>query len=66
MRQTGLVALIVALVVTGYGCKKREPKADLYGQYKIAFESYRDGNVEIYVMNADGTEQKNLTNPHIS
>ncbi len=29
---------------------------------KIAFYSYRDGNHEIYVMNADGSEQKNLTN----
>jgi TolB protein len=29
---------------------------------KIAFESNRDGNKEIYVMNADGTGQTNLTN----
>jgi Tol biopolymer transport system component len=29
---------------------------------KIAFTSMRDGNHEIYVMNADGTEQTNLTN----
>ena len=29
---------------------------------KIAFESDRDGNYEIYVMNADGTAQHNLTN----
>lgn len=28
----------------------------------IAFESHRDGNVEIYVMNADGSGQTNLTN----
>ncbi|GIV01726.1 MAG: hypothetical protein KatS3mg015_0556 [Fimbriimonadales bacterium] len=28
----------------------------------IAFESTRDGNFEIYVMNADGTNQTNLTN----
>ena len=28
----------------------------------IAFLSDRDGNGEIYVMNADGTGQKNLTN----
>ena len=28
---------------------------------KIAFHSYRDGNWEIYVMNADGTEQTKLT-----
>jgi Tol biopolymer transport system component len=28
---------------------------------KIAFQSYRAGNDEIFVMNADGTRQKNLT-----
>ena len=29
---------------------------------KIAFESTRDGNFEIYIMNADGSGQVNLTN----
>lgn len=29
---------------------------------KIAFTSDRDGNFEIYIMNADGTDQANLTN----
>ena len=28
---------------------------------KIVFESWRDGNGEIYIMNADGSKQKNLT-----
>ncbi|MBI2919427.1 MAG: PD40 domain-containing protein [Chloroflexi bacterium] len=28
----------------------------------IAFTSDRDGNFEIYVMNADGTDQRRLTN----
>jgi len=28
----------------------------------IAFTSRRDGNLEIYVMNADGSQQRNLTN----
>jgi dipeptidyl aminopeptidase/acylaminoacyl peptidase len=31
-------------------------------QEKIAFASNRDGNTEIYVMNADGSNQVNLTN----
>ena len=31
-------------------------------QVKIAFMSARDGNFEIYVMNADGTEQTRVTN----
>ena len=34
----------------------------LYKQTKIAFTSERDGNIDIYVMNADGSEQKRLTN----
>ena len=34
----------------------------LYKQTKIVFSSNRDGNQEIYVMNADGSGQKNLTN----
>jgi TolB protein len=29
---------------------------------KIAFVSFRDGNQEIYVMNADGSDERNLTN----
>jgi Tol biopolymer transport system component len=29
---------------------------------KIAFDSNRDGNFEVYVMNADGSGQTNLTN----
>ncbi len=32
----------------------------LYRQSKIVFISLRDGNPEIYVMNADGSEQKKL------
>ncbi|MHC4259964.1 MAG: DUF5050 domain-containing protein, partial [Planctomycetota bacterium] len=37
-------------------------KLKLYRYPKIAFMSNRDGNFEIYIMNADGNEQKNLTN----
>ena len=29
---------------------------------QIAFDSFRDGNFEIYVMNPDGSEQTRLTN----
>ncbi|MCH8275629.1 MAG: PD40 domain-containing protein, partial [Armatimonadetes bacterium] len=32
------------------------------GGAKIAFSSKRDGNSEIYIMNADGTGLTNLTN----
>jgi len=37
-----------------------QPKAAL--EEKIAFESHRDGNGEIYVMNTDGSGLQNLTN----
>ncbi|MCK5585854.1 PD40 domain-containing protein [Candidatus Bipolaricaulota bacterium] len=29
---------------------------------QIVFQSHRDGNTEIYIMNADGSDQRNLTN----
>jgi Tol biopolymer transport system component len=29
---------------------------------KIAFQTFRDGNAEVYVMNADGSGQTNLSN----
>ena len=34
----------------------------IISETKIVFSSYRDGNHEIYVMNPDGSDQKNLTN----
>ena len=33
----------------------------LTGSLQIAFRTYRDGNWEIYVMEADGSNQRNLT-----
>ena len=36
--------------------------ASLFSQGHIAFASRRDGNGEIYVMNADGSGQNRLTN----
>src|SRR4051812_37942270 len=37
-------------------------RKELAGAGKIVYSSNRDGNWEIYVCNADGTGQKNLTN----
>ena len=61
-----------------YGCEKEEPKKEdsfpkqsvekklseegLYKHTKIAFVSDRDGNDEIYIMNANGSGLKRLTN----
>ncbi|MCB8988156.1 MAG: PD40 domain-containing protein [Ardenticatenaceae bacterium] len=39
-----------------------KPIAQLTGQGRILFDSLRNGNSEIYVMNADGTNVLNLTN----
>ena len=64
IRKAGLVALMGAIVIIGvYGCKKKESEIwekQLYKTTKIAFISEHD----IVVMNADGSEQKNLTNDH--
>jgi TolB protein len=38
------------------------PPTKVEKSLRIAFESDRDGNEEIYVMNVDGSNQKNLTN----
>ena len=50
-----LSALIVSLVLTSASHAQLE-------NMKIAFESERDGNKEIYVMDADGKNLVNLTN----
>src|SRR2546422_4922277 len=46
---------------------RRPPRSTLFPyttlfRSKLAFLSSRDGNYEIYVMNADGSAQTNLTN----
>ncbi len=48
------LALLLCLTLS---CKKSSPV-----QTEIAFCSNRDGNWEIYIMNADGSERKRLTN----
>lgn len=55
------------IVVLGFlGCSKDSsvtaPDDPPVTIMKLVFESYRDGNAEIYSMNADGTGQTNLTN----
>ena len=57
-RRTFAAALVVSLIflmqIAGYGHASRRAK--------IAFTSTRDGNHEIYVMDADGSNQVRLTN----
>jgi len=66
VRNFCLTALIGVTILSGcYRYKRIEEIAKPSPeQTKIAFVSDRDGNWEIYVMNADGSEQKRLTNNH--
>ena len=52
-----LCSLSFALVLaSAYPLPARAPKTE-----KIAFSSYRDGMLDIYIMNPDGSDQVNLT-----
>jgi Tol biopolymer transport system component len=74
IRKAGLFALVSVMIgVDVHGCNTEEPEGELYEYSKIVFVSERDekridaflegdANSEIYVMNADGSEQKRLTN----
>ncbi len=59
MRQTVAVWLVVTLVVLIGGCGGT---GTVLAPRKIAFTSNRDGNYEVYVMDADGTNPTRLTN----
>ena len=50
-----ILAVVIVLVLTLL-------MVDVDAQAQIAFSSNRDGNTEIYVMAADGTNQRRLTN----
>jgi hypothetical protein len=43
--------------------EKSEPveSEETLAEYNIAFQSNRDGNTQIYIMNIDGSGQKNLS-----
>ena len=49
-----------ALMMVLAACGKFDDHVSILNT-KIAFTSDRDGNLEIYVMNADGNEQTRLT-----
>jgi len=56
--------LLLAVVITAPDAVARqgEESSDGAAMSKIVFETDRDGDHEIYVMNADGSNQVNLTN----
>ena len=55
---------ILALIIFGAAATTAQTQT-LRANGKIAFTSDRDGNREIYLMNADGTDQTRLTNNSI-
>src|SRR6266542_533118 len=62
-RRTTASLVSVAVLVAALAASARPALAAFPGANgKIVFTSDRDGNDEIYVMNADGTAQTNLTN----
>lgn len=56
-----LILVLVILTLAACGGEPTPPATPL-GSERIAFTSDRDGNEEIYAMNADGSEQTSLTN----
>ena len=52
-----LFGLLLIIFLLGFGCA-----SEIQPEPLIAFESERDGNREIYVMNPDGSDQTRLTN----
>ena len=62
LRRTFARPQLLALLLLGLIVLASPAHAAFPGQNgRIAFESSRDGNSEIYVMNADGTEETRLT-----
>ena len=66
-RVVALVALAAALVVVGSTASAFGTVRDLFlgktAGSRIAFTSFRNGNFDLYVMNADGSKQRRLTTP---
>jgi Tol biopolymer transport system component len=63
MRRLALGILAAAhLAVALVACRDDSTGLERLSRAQIAFASTRDGNDEIYVMNADGSNQVNLTN----
>jgi hypothetical protein len=62
MNKLTMVIPLVFLLCFVSGCQKGKDVAQHpLEQTKIAFQSNRDGKFDIYIMNADGSEQTNLT-----
>src|SRR3989304_7179358 len=61
MRVALKIALIGALLII-FGLIGCAPHQQNITNGNLVFQSYRDGNYDLYIMNLDGSEQRNLTN----
>ena len=52
---------LLILLLLGFGCQEPQPEAVESPRHQIAFQTSREGNTEVYLMNADGSELTNLT-----
>ena len=57
----GVVVIVVTMSMIGFSAQAIDSVED-WRQSKIVFDSERDGDAEIYVMNPDGSNQQRLTN----
>ena len=60
VKSAAILGLLVLLTTIGAACTQAEPAATLPSQ--IAFLSDRDGQYQIYVVDADGSNETRLTN----
>jgi len=61
-RRATAIFLIIGLVVIAPPVRTQKAGQAELRHWKIVFDSYRDGDQEIYVMNPDGSNQQRLTN----
>lgn len=61
-KRTAVVILVAGLLVTAFNFHAQEKGQAKPQQRKIAFESRRDGNLDIYLVNPDGSNLQRLTN----
>lgn len=57
MSSKAYMYMVVGLILLTMGCTR-----ELSPTGTLVFESYRDGNAEVYIVNVDGSNLKNLTN----
>ena len=56
-----LLLSVCAGGLLGFGCQEPQPEPEAVVQHQIAFQTSREGNTEVYLMNADGSGLTNLT-----